>query len=108
MALGSVRLRDWQSGDCQMRMRAGGWALALVAIVAIGMSAPARAACDDGTGCENTAKGIADGQQATAEAAAEAQAEPAEKPLALVTRKTSKPRTAQKATPRKAVAAKSA
>jgi hypothetical protein len=89
-------------------MRVGGWAFALGAIVAIAITGPVAAACDDGTGCEDTAKSIAANQAATEAAAAETQAETAEKPLPLVTPKSSKPRSAHKAAPRKAAAPKPA
>lgn len=83
-----------------MRMRAGGRAFALGALLAVTAAGPASAACDDGTGCETTVQGVLAGQAATAEQNAEdAQvAAPDSKPLPLVNRKSSKPRAARTAT----------
>lgn len=82
-----------------MRMRIGGQAFALGALLAALTIGQATAACDDGSGCETTVNGILAGQAATAESAEEAQlAESDNKPLPLINnRKSSKPRAAQKA-----------
>jgi hypothetical protein len=81
-----------------MCMRIGGQAFALGALLAVLTIGPATAACDDGSGCETTVNGILAGQAATAQVAEETQlAESDNKPLPLINRKSSKPRTAQKA-----------
>lgn len=84
-----------------MCMRIGGQAFALGALLAVLTIGPATAACDDGSGCETTVKGILAGQAATVESAEEAQlAESDNKPLPLInTRKSSKPRAAKAAKP---------
>lgn len=87
-----------------MCMRKGGQAFVLAAILAFALALPAAAACDDGTGCDSAAPGLVAAPAMSGAAATEAEPEPVEKPLSLVSRKSSKSRLVQKTSPVKTLA----